>query len=232
MPTDTPPIILLPGLGLDERLYATQRVEFPGIRVPDWLTPRYFESLADYAGRMAEAVNPGEPCFVGGMSFGGMVALEMSRHLDCRGCFLISTVRSARELPFWARFLGPWAWTLPPRTDLIVAAGATAVLWTIGRILPPRWKLFCAHLSKTRAPLLPWACRAAVSWKPLPTTCPIYQIHGDRDPILPHCLTRPDWVIPRGGHLLPLTHPFAISDFLRRGILDASCRAESPLAAR
>lgn len=221
MPTDSLPILLLPGLGLDERLYASQKIEFPQLSVPPWLTPRWFESLTEYGRRMAESVNPGGPCFVGGMSFGGMVAWEMSRHLDCRGCFLISTIRSPQELPYLARFLAPWAWILPPRSDLLGAAAGTAMLWTVGRVFPPKWRQFCVHLSKTRAPILPWACRAVVSWKPSPVTCPVYQIHGDFDPLLPHGHTQPDVVIPRGGHLLPLTHPFAINDLLRRGLNEA-----------
>jgi len=212
-------MILLPGIGLDARLFATQSVAMPEIRVPQWLQPGYFESLPAYAKRMAQAVDPGGPCYVGGMSFGGMVALEMSRHLDCRGCFLISSIRSREELPYWAKFLAPWAWALPPRADLIAAAGGTALLWTVGRVLPPRWKLFCVHLSKTRAPILPWACRVAVKWKPTePVRCPIYQLHGDGDPILPHQFTQPSQLVPRGGHLLPLTHPFVVNEFLRRGL--------------
>lgn len=217
--SDPFPMILLPGLGLDGRLYAMQRLEFPQIVVPDWLRPRFRETLPDYARRMAEAVNPGGACYVGGMSFGGMVALEMTRHLDCRGCFLISSIRSPQELPFWARFLAPWAWVLPPRSDLFAAVAGTSLLWTVGPFLPARWRRFCVHLSKTRAPLLPWACRAVVRWRPPESfPCPIYQIHGDSDPILPHRNTRPDQIIVRGGHLLPLSHPFAVNDFLRSGL--------------
>ncbi len=213
------PIILLPGLGLDERLFATQQSDLPNIQVPQWIRPGYWESLPEYARRLARSVDPGGPCYVGGMSFGGMVALEMSRHLDCRGCFLISSIRSREELPPWARILAPGVWLLPPRCDLIGAALGALLLWTVARSFPPRWRQFCVHLSKIRAPLMPWACRAAVRWKPTqPFPCPIYQIHGDHDPILPHQATRPDQLIPRGGHLLPLTHPFVITEFLQRGV--------------
>lgn len=212
-------MILLPGIGLDERLYAPQMTAFREIRVPAWLRPRYFESLPSYAKRMADAVNPDGPCYVGGMSFGGMVALEMTRHLDCRGCFLISTVRSRDELPYWARFLAPWAWVLPPRADLLGVAAGTLGLWTVGRFLPVRWRQFLIHLSKTRAPIMPWACRAAVKWRPTEAyPCPIYQLHGDADPILPHHHTRADQIVPRGGHLLPLTHPLVVNQFLRERI--------------
>ena len=209
------PVILLPGLGLDERLFAVQKLELPGLQVPAWLKPRYFETLPEFGRRMAQAVDPGKPCYVGGMSFGGMVALEMSRHLDCRGCFLISSIRSREELPVWAKILAPGAWLLPPRSDLIGAAAGTLLLWTVARLFPPRWQQFCVHLGKMRAPILPWACRAVVAWRPSPVTCPVHQIHGDRDPILPHHQTRPDQIVPRAGHLLPLTHPYVVSNFLR-----------------
>jgi hypothetical protein len=214
--SDSLPILLLPGLGLDERLFATQQAEFPDIRVPAWIKPRRFETLPAYARRMADAVNPGGPCYVGGLSFGGMVALEVSRHLDCRGVFLISSIRSRDELPSWARFLAPWAWILPPGTDRLAAAAGTVALWTVGPVLPSRWKRFGAHLSKVRSPWMPWACRAVVRWNPVvPFPSPVHQIHGELDPVLPASLTTPDQIVSRGGHLLPLSHPFAVNAFLR-----------------
>lgn len=231
MSPESIPIILLPGLGLDERLYASQKIEFPQIQVPTWLKPRYFETLPAYAERMAEAVNPNGPCYLGGMSFGGMVALEMSRHLDCRGCFLISSIRTREELPYWARFLAPWAWILPPRSDLIGVAAGTALTWTVARFLPRRWQQFCVHLSKTRAPILPWACRAVIRWNPSdPFPCPIHQIHGDHDPIMPIRNTRPDEIVTRGGHLLPLTHPFMISHYIRKKMTQVDPQTPIPLA--
>lgn len=225
---DNLPIILLPGIGLDERLYAAQTIAISSVTVPDWLKPTYFESLPHYAKRMAEIVDPKGPCYVGGVSLGGMIALEMSRHLDCRGVFLISSIRSRDELPYWARFLAPWAWVLPPRADLIASAAGTSILWTVGRFLPARWRLFCIHLSKTRATILPWACRAAVKWKPTePYAAPVYHLHGDHDPIFPHHYTQVTQLVPRGGHLLPLTHPFVVNEFLRRGMEQSGTRADT-----
>ncbi len=216
------PLILLPGIGTDARVFAVQKMAFPQLVVPPWLPPRWQESLSEYAARMAEAVNPGGPCYIGGMSFGGMVALEMSRHLPVKACLLISSLRSARELPQWARWLGPGAWLLPPWTDWVVSATGTVMLRTLGPVLPKPLKQSCSHLSRMYpCPMLPWACRAVVKWKPDPNswTCPISHLHGDRDRVIPHRRTTPTQIVPDGGHVLPLTHPFVVNDFIR-GVID------------
>ena len=95
-----PPLILLPGMAADGRLFRHQRAALPCIRTPDWIEPRDCEPLADYAQRFAQAITPGGRCFVGGASFGGIVALEMAAHLQAEACFLVASVRSDRELPW------------------------------------------------------------------------------------------------------------------------------------
>lgn len=47
---------------------------------------------------------------------------------------------------------------------------------------------------------------------------PVARIHGDRDRILPHRLTRPDVLVRGGGHLISLTHADVVNEFLRAGM--------------
>src|SRR5687767_7745630 len=94
-----PPLILLSGMGADERVFAPQLQAFPQLVVPKWIEPKADESLASYAARFAAGVDPKQPCFIGGASFGGFVAMEMARHLDAIAVFLIGSVRSPAELP-------------------------------------------------------------------------------------------------------------------------------------
>jgi pimeloyl-ACP methyl ester carboxylesterase len=46
----------------------------------------------------------------------------------------------------------------------------------------------------------------------------VRHIHGDRDHLLPHRLTQPDVLVPGAGHLMVMTHPEAVNDFLREGM--------------
>jgi pimeloyl-ACP methyl ester carboxylesterase len=217
--SSTVSLILLPGLGTDAAVFAVQRIAFPQLIVPRWLPPLKRESLSDYAARMAQAANPGGPCVVGGLSFGGMVALEMTRHLDARGCVLISSLTTPRELPPGLRWLGPWAGLLPRRSDRVISLFGTAILNTLGPILPKRIRQLCVHFQKTQGTMLPWACRAATTWQPSPPwPCPVWRLHGDADPIFPLRRFAPDQVVPGGGHVLPLTHPFVVNRFLEEAM--------------
>ena len=115
MRNDNPPIILLPGMAADDRLFRLQRDALAGLTIPAWIEPCGREPLIAYAGRLATWIDPGGPCFVGGASFGGMVALEMAVHLRAEACFLIASIRSGRELP----------WQLRPPTTGLARAWAT-----------------------------------------------------------------------------------------------------------
>ena len=47
---------------------------------------------------------------------------------------------------------------------------------------------------------------------------PIFQIHGDRDRILPPGRMRPDRIIPGGGHVLSLTHAGEVNRFIAESL--------------
>src|SRR3954464_5327650 len=106
---DDVPLILVPGMAADERLFAPQRAAFPRLLVPAWIEPLPQEPLRSYAARLARQVDPGRPCVVGGASCGGIVALEMAAPLPARACVLIASGRSPGELPRWYRLLRPAA---------------------------------------------------------------------------------------------------------------------------
>ena len=103
-----PHLLLIPGLGVDGRLFLPQRSLDADILTPALPDPLEFESIGHYAWRITRDIEPRENLWIGGMSFGGMLALEAARYLKPRGVFLIaSTTRgSAHALLFrWlARF--------------------------------------------------------------------------------------------------------------------------------
>jgi len=220
------PLILLSGMGADERVFRLQREQFPDLILPGWSAPQPGDDLPGYARRMAQRVDPGEPCFVGGLSLGGMIAVEMARHLDCRGCFLIASVRSPHELPWRARVMKPAALLLPPGSGGVPPLAARAALFLGGRFLSPVSRNLLQQLADADARFLRWASMALLRWKPHNDglTVPIRQIHGDRDRVLPHTLTTPDRLVPGGGHVLPMTHAKEVNEFLRDGIAELAGR--------
>lgn len=216
------PLILLSGMGADERVFRRQREQFANLHLPGWIVPQPGDDLAGYARRMARHIDPGGPCFVGGVSLGGMIALEMARHLDCRGCFLIASVRSSRELPWRARIMKPVAILLPPASGGIPPLAARLALALAGRFLGPVPRSLLRQLADADRRFLRWASMALLRWKPCHDglAIPIRQIHGDRDRVLPHTLTTPDRLVHGGGHVLPMTHAEEVNEFLRQGMAE------------
>jgi len=212
--SDCVPIILLSGMAADERLFEPQRVAFPNLRVPAWIEPHQGESLRSYAARMARLVDPGRPCLVGGASFGGIVALEMAPLLRAQACVLIGSIRSSEELP--------WRWqALRPLGALGPAAlgSAAGVLsWAAAPWLSRGTARRLQRLAQPEAAFVRWAMCAVVQWRPSPASrrVRVFQIHGEADGTLPVQRTRPDVVVPAGGHALTLTSARAVNEFLQQ----------------
>jgi hypothetical protein len=228
IPLDVP-LYLFPGMGADARLFRPQLDAFPNAVVPPWLAPRSRESLADYGRRFADAIRPPGPCFVGGASFGGFVALEMAPHLNALACFLIGSARGPSEMPIRIRWLRPFGGTIGLLPFRLLAPGAWLARQTVGQFSHPLTRSFLRHLQETDASFLRWGSRAALTWKPSPATAHVFvaQIHGERDRVLPARRTRADVVLSGAGHLISLTHASAVNDFLRRHMMAATCPTSS-----
>jgi pimeloyl-ACP methyl ester carboxylesterase len=210
------PIILLSGMAADERLFEAQRDVFPQMTVPRWIEPRARESLQNYAERLAKIVDPGCPCIVGGASFGGIVALEMARFLSVRACLLFGSVRSPAELPWWVPVIRPLSLFGPER--LRIASGLLAR--SSASSLPRSQTRAMRKLTQPEHRFLLWASWAVLRWWPEPGRCrfPIFQIHGAGDRTLPARRSRADVIVPDAGHLLTLTHPQVVNDFVQNAL--------------
>lgn len=214
---ETLPLVLLPGMGADRRLFQAQQGALENLILANWLPHEPGETLAGYARRMARAYDPGGPCLIGGVSMGGMVAREMTAHLDARACLLISSIRSPDELPRRWRVFRRAIRMVPPVCGGLPIRGAKAVLALgKGRLRLLRRALL-EQFVEVDGRFLHWCVQAVLCWELSPNLpdVPIAQIHGDRDRMLPHRLTQPDVIVPGAGHLLVVTYPKVVTDFLR-----------------
>jgi pimeloyl-ACP methyl ester carboxylesterase len=59
--------------------------------------------------------------------------------------------------------------------------------------------------------------RLILRWKaPASYPCPIHQIHGSADMVIPLNRVRPEEVVPGGGHLINMTHSREVNAFVAR----------------
>jgi esterase/lipase len=86
---------LISGLGADERVFDYLDVK-AHTSVIKWLEPEYKESLEDYTQRLSFRINQTEEFGIIGVSFGGIVAIELSNICKPKkkSLFLVSQKRA------------------------------------------------------------------------------------------------------------------------------------------
>jgi pimeloyl-ACP methyl ester carboxylesterase len=211
-------LILLPGLGADDRLLEPQRAAFPQMIVPPWIPPLTNESLPSYAARMAETVTVSRdsPLILGGVSMGGMMAYEMARHLKPDAVVLIASCRSRsglRPTHVWSRRLLP---AIPVRAWSVAKLLSGPVMRVMHRRSVEKREMLVRMFKEADAQFMHWALRAILNWESTPLEgVPVFQIHGSRDPIIPVRRNKADVIIP-GGHLINVGRAEEVNAFIVR----------------
>ncbi|MEQ8210938.1 MAG: alpha/beta hydrolase [Lacipirellulaceae bacterium] len=208
------PLIIFSGLAADAEIVRPQLEAFPQASCPEWLVPENDETLEAYCERFAQKIDTGEPCLLAGISFGGIVAQHCAKHLDARGVVLIATVRDPGELPRRVRVFRPLVGSIRfvPLAPFRLLSRGAAMLGSWAPLVSAIAKQFI----KVDAQVVRWSLRKVLQWKnSLKVPCPVYQIHGKRDWVFPVGLTQPDEIIPSARHVITLSHPEEVNDFLR-----------------
>jgi pimeloyl-ACP methyl ester carboxylesterase len=214
-------LLLLPGVGADRRLFEAQQSSSAELSVIEWIAPiAREESLTGYAKRLAATIDTSPPFAIGGASFGGMVALELARHLRPAAVILIASCRSPLSLPPHYRQLSWLTQFLPAALLTGALARSRFVTSRFGLKTRDERRLFGDMLRATPPSFVQWACRAIFGWPgaaDLPM--PIHHIHGTNDRIIPLRCVRPTAVVQDAGHLVNVTHASEVNAFIDDAIV-------------
>ena len=212
-------IYCIPGLGSDERLF--EKLSFPDgytMVALNHIPAHEGERLKEYAKRMAQQIDQSEPFVLLGMSFGGMIAVEIAHLLKAEQTIIISSAKNYNELPVQYRIqksfpLRKW---LTPK----MAKYGAMVLQPI--VEPDRNRekeTFKSMLSDQDPVLLKRCIDMILTWDRTEVQIPIIHIHGDKDNTLPIKNIKADIVVKGGSHMMTLTEPDQLSSILSE-ILD------------
>ncbi|ADB15319.1 hypothetical protein Psta_0633 [Pirellula staleyi DSM 6068] len=219
MTTAPVPLVLFSGLAADASLFAPQRLAFPQLIVPPWPVPIAGDTLESYCDRLADDLQSHRDPILGGASFGGIIALHVAKRLQPRAVVLIGSVRAPDELPRIARAGRPLK-PLVPLIPVSLLQLVTAPLTTrIARRIAPHFAGLARQFYDCDRRVFKWSLARILDWSVAPQLdCPVLQIHGDCDRVMPIRYTHPDTIVAGGGHVLSLTHPAEVNNFLRAAI--------------
>ncbi len=207
-------IYVLSGLGADERVF--ENLDF-GDFEPQfirWIPPLENEKMRDYALRLCSQIRDKKPIVLG-VSFGGMLAVEIAQFIDCERVIIISSAKSRKEIPLLYRIFG--------RTNLLKFIPISffkqanfMTFWFFGMRTKDEKTLLKSILKDTDNSFLKWAMNAIMTWEKAENfTQNLTHIHGEKDRILPLKKSiKVDFRIPDGDHLMVYNKARKIADIL------------------
>ena len=202
------------GLGADERVF--QKLDFTGFSVTfvKWQQPYRNESIEQYAKRLVSQITDSRPVLVG-LSFGGMVAIEVAKLIETEKVVLLATAKIYREIPFYYRFFGFLRLHRLLPTGLLKQSNFVTN-WFFGATSEFDKNLLKRILSDTDTVFLKWAIDKVVAWRNTHQIQNAIHIHGTNDRILPTRFVNCDVKIQGGGHFMTLNKPEELTEILKQ----------------
>jgi pimeloyl-ACP methyl ester carboxylesterase len=194
-------IFLFPGLGADHRLFAHTHIPGAIPRVTEMRAPARKETLEDYCKSMLQNIPDDEKLVFIGVSFGGILAQEISKLRQVKKIILISSVSTRRQFPAGFTLLRIFPiFKILPDTWL-----KQLIVW-IGRTFTHKseteQKVFEAMVRDADTGLIRWGIQQTIHWKQSSPVPGIIHIHGSKDPLFPCEKIKPAYVIEGGEHFI------------------------------
>lgn len=207
-------VYFISGLGADKRIFSLLDLSFCEPVFIDWIKPLPGESLESYALRLRTCINDPSPVIVG-ISFGGMLAVEMAKANPSAKVVIFSSSKTANEFPSYLRagsYFPFYIWTSPSLAkNFMLRSG-----WILGGKTKKAKDLLRQIILDSDTDFVKWAIGAILRWKNNIIPGNLVHIHGTADKLLPHRYVKADYSIKDGTHILPLDHPIEISELLKK----------------
>lgn len=212
-------LILFSGLAADESVFSPQKLAFPQLVVPKWSVPESTDTLDSYCKRLAHDLRPYGRCVIGGASFGGIVALHVAQYLNPIAVLLIGSVRNPAELPRYARIARPLRHFVRFIPVSVLKVFMSPLASQFGRRIAPHLSGLARQFRRADPRVFKWSIRQLLEWQTAPhVNCPILQIHGARDSVIPRQSSELDAIVANGGHVISMTHPIEVNEFIRNAL--------------
>ena len=178
-------VYFMPGMAANPSIF--EHIQLPEntfeMHFLEWIIPTKNESITSYAERMTLKIEHKNVVLIG-VSFGGVLVQEMSKHVKLRKLIIISSVKSKHELPRKMKFAKQTkAYKILPTQ--FVSNFEIFAKYEFGETIKKRVKLYEKYLSVRDKIYLDWAILNMISWNQEETSSDIIHIHGDKDPVFP-----------------------------------------------
>lgn len=185
------------GLGVDSRLFKFLKLDCDLVPI-DWIKPKSKEKMKDYAIRLSNQINTNEDFGLLGVSFGGLMAMELSQLLNPKFTILISSAETKNELRPVYRWIGRLN-----LIDLLPLAFFKIPKFPASYLFGTQNKtLLYAILEDTDPYFTRWALHVLMSWDNTKRLKNILKISGKNDKLIPAENQYNTMILEHHGHFI------------------------------
>jgi pimeloyl-ACP methyl ester carboxylesterase len=208
-------VYFISGLGADRRVFSD--LELPNIEAVhiDWVKPSEEDTMTTYARKLLAQIDTSVPVTILGLSFGGMLAVELSHLIKNSQTILLSTAITASAIPLRYKLLGKWK--VPNKIPFSLIRKTNAATYHFFGIKSKANKALLKEiLLDTDEYFFRWAIQAILNWENEKVPLHATQIHGTKDHILPLVKTPKLIEVEGGGHFMVLEQANLVTEVLKR----------------
>jgi pimeloyl-ACP methyl ester carboxylesterase len=213
-------IYLFSGLGADKSVFDNLSfLKNTKHKFIEWETPKD-DNLENYALQLSSQIDKTKKVILLGVSFGGMLVSQLSKHIQTEKIILISSALNSSEIPFLYRLFGrlklyffiPAFLLNKPNKLLSFAFGTAHKRYT------KEEKQLYQIIRNSNPKFAKSFIKMIVTWKEEDKNRlnknSIFKIHGTNDLIIPSSENTNQLVIKNGGHFMILTHSEKINTYI------------------
>jgi len=199
------PVYFIPGMAANQSIFENIKLDSNRFDLffLEWKVPNKQETLQDYAKRMAKEIQHKNPVVIG-VSFGGVLAQEISSIIPTKKTIIISSVKSNKEFPKrmkFAKFTRIYK-LIPMR---VVANIEQYIPDKINhKYLKGRKKIYKTYMSVRDEYYLKWSLEQIILWDRKTPDHNVIHIHGSKDEIFPIKYISNCFVVEEGTHIMIL----------------------------
>jgi pimeloyl-ACP methyl ester carboxylesterase len=202
----------LSGLGADKRAF--KHIKIPEAYQPvyvDWIAPEEKENIQSYTRRLSQIIDYTEPFILIGVSFGGIIACELSKITRPQKVVIISSVTTDAEIPYLYKLVGKFYLDRYLPYKYMLKAN-NALFWLFGPLTSDAKTLLEDIIHDTDRRFFKWAISQIIRWKNDARPQNLLQLHGKKDKIFWN--SNAQYYIDGGGHFMVYTHGDLINSLL------------------
>ena len=213
-------VYLIPGVGANDKVF--QNLDFKNYEVIHLKWPKHKkeESIESYVKKLLPQIKKDTQPILIGMSFGGIVAIELAKLIQPYKTILLSSIKTYHERPLKIFFLNTIKFHRLVSGKLVLQFRFW-LQWLLGKLTREDFELIEEMIGEANIEFNEWAVDRVIHWRNEAVPDNVVHIHGTSDRIFPSYYIKDVIWVNGGTHFMVVNRAKEISKIILREISSA-----------